>query len=182
MLKNDKWIRDQKGMISPFVDYGECPKGVISYGLDSYGYDIRLGDQYEIFQPNYIDVSVIDPKNMKQVTVPHRGQDCLIPPNSFVLARSYEEIKVPRNIRILCIGKSTYARCGIIANVTPLEPEWQGIITIEISNTTQLPARVYSNEGIISLVFLEADEECERSYADKSGRYQGQTGITPAKV
>lgn len=182
MIKSDKWIRAQHRMIQPFVDYGECPAGVISYGLDSYGYDIRLGDTFEVFQPNYIETSEIDPKNSGyRHTQTHIGESCLIPPGGFVLGRSVEYIRVPRNIRVICIGKSTYARCAIIANVTPLEPEWEGIITIEISNTTSLPARVYANEGIISLLFLEG-EECERSYADKRGKYNFQTGITPARI
>lgn len=186
MIKNDTWIREQvltNRMISPFVDYDECPKGVISYGLDSYGYDVRLGNTFEIFQPDYIHTSEIDPKNNGyRYTASFVGEICLIPPHAFVLARSVEYFRIPRSVRVLCIGKSTYARCAIIANVTPLEPEWEGVITIEITNTTQLPARVYANEGIISLCFFESDSVCERSYADKHGKYQSTTGITPARV
>ncbi len=182
-LKNDAWIRRmarEHRMIEPFVE-GQVRSGVISYGLSSYGYDIRVADEFKIFTNVHaamVDPKAFDPKSM----VDFQGEVCIIPPNSFVLARSVEYIRVPRDVLVICIGKSTYARCGIIVNVTPLEPEWEGYITIEISNTTPLPAKIYANEGIAQLVFLQADEPCEVSYADKKGKYQRQTGIVLPKV
>ncbi len=177
-LKNDAWIRRmarEQGMIEPFVE-SQVRSGVISYGLSSYGYDIRIADEFKIF--TNVHSAVVDPKAFNpRSMVNFQGEVCIIPPNSFVLARSVEYIRVPRDVLVLCIGKSTYARCGIIVNVTPLEPEWEGYITIEISNTTPLPAKVYAYEGIAQLIFLEADEVCEVSYADKKGKYQGQRGI-----
>jgi dCTP deaminase len=155
--------------------------GVISYGLSSYGYDIRVADEFKIF--TNVHSALVDPKHFDpRSMVDFKGEVCVIPPNSFVLARSVEYIRVPRDVLVICIGKSTYARCGIIVNVTPLEPEWEGYITIEISNTTPLPAKIYANEGIAQLIFLQADEPCEMSYADKKGKYQRQRGIVLPKV
>jgi len=183
MLKSDKWIRRmclERGMIDPFVDRQEG-HGKISFGLSSYGYDIRLADEYKIFTNVY--GAVIDPKAFdSKAFVDTKGPFCVVPPNSFVLARTIERFKIPRNVLAICLGKSTYARCGIIVNVTPLEPAWEGHLTIEISNTTPLPAKVYSGEGIAQLLFLESDEDCEVSYADRKGKYQGQTGVVPPKV
>ncbi|NPA31351.1 MAG: dCTP deaminase [Chloroflexi bacterium] len=182
-LKNDAWIRRmarEHGMIEPFVE-GQVRSGVISYGLSSYGYDIRVADEFKIF--TNVHSAIVDPKHFDPKSmVDFKGEVCIIPPNSFVLARSVEYIRVPRDVLVICIGKSTYARCGIIVNVTPLEPEWEGYITIEISNTTPLPAKIYANEGIAQLVFLQADEPCEVSYADKKGKYQRQQGIVLPKV
>ncbi len=182
-LKNDAWIRrmarEQK-MIEPFVD-SQVRAGVISYGLSSYGYDIRVADEFKVFtnvHSTIVDPKGFDPRSMVDV----RGEVCIIPPNSFALARSVEYIRVPRDVLVICLGKSTYARCGIIVNVTPLEPEWEGHITIEISNTTPLPAKIYANEGIAQLIFLQADEPCQVSYADKKGKYQRQRGIVLPKV
>ncbi len=182
-LKNDAWIRrmaKEYGMIEPFEEK-QIRQGVISYGLSSYGYDIRVADEFKIFTNAYS--AVVDPKQFDPRSfVDFRGQVCTIPPNSFVLARSVEYFRVPRNILCLCVGKSTYARCGIVVNVTPLEPEWEGYITIEISNTTPLPARIYAHEGIAQVIFLEADEVCEVSYADRKGKYQRQQGIALPRV
>ena len=182
-LKNDAWIRRmarEQGMIEPFVDE-QVRAGVISYGLSSYGYDIRVADEFKIF--TNVHSALVDPKHFDpRSMVDFKGEVCVIPPNSFVLARSVEYIRVPRDVLVICIGKSTYARCGIIVNVTPLEPEWEGYITIEISNTTPLPAKIYANEGIAQLIFLQADEPCEMSYADKKGKYQRQRGIVLPKV
>ena len=182
-LKNDAWIRrmaKEYGMIEPFEEK-QIRQGVISYGLSSYGYDIRVADEFKIFTNAYS--AVVDPKQFDPRSfVDFRGQVCTIPPNSFVLARSVEYFRVPRNILCLCVGKSTYARCGIVVNVTPLEPEWEGYITIEISNTTPLPARIYAHEGIAQVIFLEADEVCEVSYADRKGKYQRQKGIALPRV
>ncbi len=178
-LKPDHWIRRmalEEGMIEPFVD-GQRRAGVISYGLSSYGYDMRVADEYKIF--TNVRSVIVDPKDFADASfVDHKGASCLIPPNSFVLARSMEYFRIPRRVLTLCIGKSTYARCGLIVNVTPFEPEWEGYVTLEISNTTPLPARVWSNEGIAQVLFLEADEECEVSYADKRGKYQRQDRLT----
>ena len=183
MLKSDKWIRKmclERGMIDPFVDRQEG-RGKISFGLSSYGYDIRLADEYKIF--TNVHGAVIDPKAFDpKAFVDYKGPFCVVPPNSFVLARTVERFKIPRNVLAICLGKSTFARCGIIVNVTPLEPAWEGHLTIEISNTTPLPAKVYSEEGIAQLLFLESDEACEVSYADRKGKYQGQTGVVPPKV
>ncbi len=177
-LKPDHWIRKmalEHGMIEPFVDH-QVQEGVISYGLSSYGYDIRVADEFKIF--TNVFSSVVDPKGFDpRSMVDFKGEVCVIPPNSFALARSVEYFRIPRGVLTLCVGKSTYARCGIIVNVTPFEPEWEGYVTLEISNTTPLPAKIYANEGIAQVLFFEADEECEISYADKKGKYQRQQGI-----
>ncbi|MCE2489270.1 MAG: dCTP deaminase [Anaerolineae bacterium] len=182
-LKPDHWIRRmalEQGMIEPFVD-GQRRAGVISYGLSSYGYDMRVADEYKIF--TNVRSAIVDPKDFSDASfVDHQGDICVIPPNSFVLARSMEYFRIPRQVLTLCVGKSTYARCGLIVNVTPFEPEWEGYVTLEISNTTPLPARVYSNEGIAQVIFLEADEACETSYADKRGKYQRQDRLTLPKL
>lgn len=182
MVKNDRWIKEmsEKGMITPFAE-SRVRKGVISYGISSYGYDMRISDEFKIFtniHTTIVDPKKFDPKNF----VDFRGKVCVIPPNSFVLATSLEYFKVPRDVLVICLGKSTYARCGIIVNVTPLEPEWEGHVTIEISNTSPLPARIYAEEGIAQLIFLGAEEICKRSYADKTGKYQAQKGITLPKI
>lgn len=182
MIKCDKWIKEmaKKGMISPFNDR-QVREGVISYGVSSYGYDIKIGDEFKIF--TNINTTVVDPKYFSEKSlIDFKGDVCIIPPNSFALASSVEYFKIPRDILVICLGKSTYARCGIIVNVTPLEPEWEGHVTVEISNTTPLPAKIYSNEGIAQLIFLQADELCEISYKDKAGKYQAQTGITLPKI
>jgi len=181
-IKNDRWIREMalKGMITPFEEK-QIRDNVISYGVSSYGYDIRIGDEYKIF--TNINNVIVDPKKFEPKSfIDYKGEYCIIPPNSFALAKSIEHFKIPRNILTICLGKSTYARCGIIVNVTPFEPEWEGIVTIEISNTTPLPAKIYSNEGIAQVLFFEADEECEISYSDKKGKYQSQLGITLPKI
>ena len=184
-LKPDHWIRRmalEHGMIEPFVDH-LVRDGVISYGLSSYGYDIRVADEFRIFTPGLGDLAVVDPKRLDDRTmVDFRGEVCIIPPNSFALARTVEYFRIPRNVLCLCVGKSTYARCGIIVNVTPFEPEWEGYVTLEISNTTPLPAKIYANEGIAQVLFFEADEVCEVSYADRRGKYQGQRGIALPRV
>lgn len=182
-IKADAWIRktavDHK-MIDPFVD-AQVQAGVISYGLSSYGYDIRVADEFKIF--TNINSTIVDPKKFDPKSfVDHKGDVCLIPPNSFVLARTVEYFRIPRNIVTICIGKSSYARCGIIVNVTPFEPEWEGFATLEISNTTPLPAKIYANEGIAQVMFFEPDEVCQVSYADKRGKYQRQQGITLPKI
>ena len=182
-IKNDTWIRRmalEHDMINPFVDR-QVRKGVISYGLSSYGYDLRVADEFKIFT-NAMS-AVVDPKCFDErsfVTV--QTDCCIIPPNSFALARSVEYFKIPRDILTLCVGKSTYARCGIIVNVTPFEPEWEGFVTLEISNTTPLPAKLYANEGLCQIVFFQADEPCEVSYKDKQGKYQAQEGIVLPKL
>ena len=182
-LKPDHWIRRmalEQGMIDPFVD-GQRSEGVISYGLSSYGYDMRMADEFKIF--TNVRSAIVDPKNFSDDSfVDYQGDICVIPPNSFVLARSMEYFRIPRSVLTLCVGKSTYARCGLIVNVTPFEPEWEGFVTLEISNTTPLPARVYSNEGIAQVIFFEADEDCEVSYADKRGKYQRQDRLTLPKL
>jgi dCTP deaminase len=178
MIKNDRWIREmaKKGMIEPF-DSKQVRKGVISYGVSSYGYDMRIGDEFKIF--TNINNTVVDPKRFDPKSfVDYKGNVCIIPPNSFALASSVEYFRIPRDVLVICLGKSTYARCGIVVNVTPLEPEWEGHVTIEISNTTPLPAKIYANEGIAQLIFLQASEACETSYKDKAGKYQAQKGIT----
>jgi dCTP deaminase len=178
-IKADRWIRKmclEHKMIEPF-EASQVRSGKISYGVSSYGYDIRVADEYKIF--TNINNTLVDPKNFTAdnfVTV--TGDHVIIPPNSFVLAKTVEYFRIPRNCLAVCIGKSTYARCGLIVNVTPLEPEWEGILTLEISNTTPLPAKVYSNEGIAQLMFFESDEACEISYKDKKGKYQSQSGLT----
>lgn len=182
MVRNDRWIREmaRKGMIEPFEE-GLVREGVISYGISSYGYDMRIAEEFKIF--TNINNTVVDPKNFDPKSfVEFKGEVCIIPPNSFALARSVEYFKIPRDVLVICIGKSTYARCGIIVNVTPLEPMWEGFLTIEISNTTPLPAKIYANEGIAQLIFLKAEEECEVSYADRKGKYQAQQGIVLPKI
>ncbi len=182
-LKPDHWIRRmalQERMIEPFEE-GQVREGVISFGTSSYGYDIRVADEYKIFTNIYS--AVVDPKNFDpRSMVDFKGEICVIPPNSFALARTVEYFRIPRNVLTICLGKSTYARCGIIVNVTPFEPEWEGYVTLEISNTTPLPARIYSNEGIAQVLFLEADDACEVSYADKKGKYQKQQSIALPKI
>jgi len=166
----------KKEMIKPF-SAGRIKRGKISYGLSSYGYDIRVADEFKVF--TNVNTTIVDPKNFDpRSLVDVKGNFCIIPPNSFVLARTVEYFKIPRNILTICLGKSTYARCGIIVNVTPFEPEWEGYATLEISNTTPLPAKIYANEGIAQIIFLESDEECETSYKDKKGKYQAQKKIT----
>lgn len=182
-IKSDKWIRKmalEKNMISPFeahqVRHGEQGK-TVSHGTSSYGYDIRCSNEFKIF--TNINSAIVDPKHFTAESFVDLHADiCIIPPNSFVLARSIEYFRIPRNVLVICLGKSTYARCGIIVNVTPLEPEWEGHITLEFSNTTPLPAKIYANEGVAQLLFLESDEECETSYRDRQGKYQGQRGVT----
>src|SRR3990172_7734900 len=170
----------EKGMIEPFAD-SQVRNGVISYGVSSYGYDIRVAEEFKIF--TNVFSAVVDPKNFDPKSmVDFQGEVCIIPPNSFALARTVEYFRIPRNLLVICLGKSTYARCGIIVNVTPLEPEWEGHITLEFSNTTSLPAKIYANEGVAQLIFLEASEECEVSYKDRNGKYQGQRGVTLPKT
>jgi dCTP deaminase len=182
-IQPDSWIRQmakEHGMIEPFVEK-QVSTHVVSYGVSSYGYDIRVADEYKIFTDVFsaiVDPKQFDPKSM----VDFKGDVCIIPPNSFVLARTIEYFRIPRNVLVLCLGKSTYARCGLIVNVTPLEPQWEGYVTLEISNTTPLPAKVYSNEGIAQVLFFVADQECETSYKDRKGKYDKQTGVVPAKV
>lgn len=182
-LKPDHWIRrmalEQK-MIEPFVDH-QVRENVISYGLSSYGYDMRVADEFKIF--TNVHSAIVDPKQFAPNSfVDFQGDVCVIPPNSFALARSVEYFRIPRQVLTICLGKSTYARCGLIVNVTPFEPEWEGYVTLEISNTTPLPAKVYANEGLAQVLFFEADDMCEVSYADKRGKYQGQHGVTPPKM
>lgn len=166
----------QKGMIEPFNEV-QKREGVISYGVGSYGYDMRIGDEFKIFTD--VNAAVIDPKKFDPNSfIDYKGDVCIIPPNSFVLAGSLEYFRIPRDVLVICLGKSTYARCGLVVNVTPLEPEWEGHVTIEISNTTPLPARIYANEGIAQLIFIQAAEICQVSYKDKAGKYQAQQGIT----
>ncbi len=182
-LKPDHWIRKmslEQGMIEPFVEK-QMRDGVISYGVSSYGYDMRVADEFKVFTNVYS--AVVDPKDFSpQSFVDFKGDVCIIPPNSFALARSVEYFRIPRKVLTICLGKSTYARTGLIVNVTPFEPEWEGYVTLEISNTTPLPAKVYANEGISQVIFFEADEECEISYADKKGKYQRQVGVTPPRL
>jgi len=183
-IKPDHWIRKmalEHGMIEPFVD-GQVRDGVISYGLSSYGYDIRIANEFRIFTPGLGDLTVVDPKNFDaRSMVDYHGDVCVIPPNSFILAKTVEYFRIPRNVITVCLGKSSYARCGLVVNVTPFEPEWEGYVTLEISNTTPLPAKVYANEGIAQVLFFEGDPP-QMSYADKKGKYQGQTGITLPKL
>ena len=182
-VKSDKWIRKmahEYGMIEPFEDR-QVRDGVISYGVSSYGYDMRVDDEFKIF--TNVNSSVVDPKHFDPKSfVEFRGDVCIVPPNSFALARSVEFFRIPRNCLTICVGKSTYARCGIIVNVTPFEPEWEGFVTLEISNTTPLPAKIYANEGLCQVIFFESDEQCEISYKDKKGKYQSQTGIVLPKI
>lgn len=182
MVKNDRWIQEmsEKGMITPFAE-SQVRDGVISYGISSYGYDLRISDKFKILINS--NDSVIDPKKFdSQNFTDFQGNVCVIPPNSYVLATSLEYFKLPRDIIAICLGKSTYARCGIVVNVTPLEPEWEGHITMEISNTSPKPVKIYANEGIAQLIFLGADELCLKSYADKKGKYQAQKEITLPKI
>ena len=178
-VKSDRWIRKmalEHRMIEPYSEK-QVREGVISYGVSSYGYDVRIADEFKIF--TNINSTIVDPKNFDTRSfVDFRGDVCIIPPNSFALARTVEYFRIPRSVITICVGKSTYARCGIIVNVTPFEPEWEGHATLEISNTTPLPAKIYSNEGICQLLFFDGDEECQISYADKKGKYQHQTGVT----
>jgi dCTP deaminase len=182
-LKADHWIRKmslEKGMIEPFVDK-QVRNGVISYGVSSYGYDVRVADEFKIF--TNVHSATVDPKNFDPKSmVDFQGEVCTIPPNSFALARTIEYFRIPRDVLTICLGKSTYARCGIIVNVTPFEPEWEGYVTLEISNTTPLPAKIYANEGIAQVLFFQADEVCETSYADKKGKYQKQQSIILPKL
>lgn len=181
-VKPDRWIREQckNGMIEPY-EKSQISKGVISYGISSYGYDMRVADEFKIF--TNISSTIVDPKNFsKNSFVDFKGKECIIPPNSFALAKSFEYFRIPRDILCIVLGKSTYARMGIIVNVTPLEPMWEGYVTIEISNTTPLPVKIYANEGIAQVLFLSADEICEVSYQDKKGKYQKQTGIWLPKI
>jgi dCTP deaminase len=182
-LKSDSWIRKmalEQGMIDPFVD-GQIREGVISYGLSSYGYDIRVTNQFKIF--TNVHSAIVDPKHFNPNSfVDFEGDICVIPPNSFVLSRTVEYFRIPRDVLTICIGKSSYARCGLIVNVTPFEPEWHGYVTLEISNTTPLPARIYANEGIAQVLFFEGDEPCEVSYADRKGKYQGQQTIELPRI
>jgi dCTP deaminase len=178
-IKSDRWIRKQaveNGMIEPFSEK-QVREGCISYGLSSYGYDLRVADEFAIF--TNVNSAIIDPKNFDDRSfVRVKADSIIVPPNSFALARSIEYFKIPRDVLTLCVGKSTYARCGIIVNVTPFEPEWEGFVTLEISNTTPLPARIYANEGLCQILFFQGDEACEVSYADRKGKYQAQHGIT----
>lgn len=182
-IKADNWIRrmaKEHGMIAPFVDgqtRGQGNEKIVSYGLSSYGYDLRVAHEFKVFTNVYN--SIVDPKNFTENSFIQRDGDvCIVPPNSFALARSIEYFKIPRNVLTICLGKSTYARCGIIVNVTPFEPEWEGYVTIEISNTTPLPAKIYAGEGIAQVLFFESDEQCDVSYADRKGKYMNQVGIT----
>jgi dCTP deaminase len=185
-IKSDKWIRRmaQKGMIEPF-EPGQVKtfegKKIVSYGTSSYGYDVRCSTEFKIF--TNINSTIVDPKAFDEKNfVDYRGEVCIIPPNSFALARTVEYFRIPRNVLTICLGKSTYARCGIIVNVTPLEPEWEGHVTLEFSNSTPLPARIYANEGVAQVLFLESDEVCETSYRDRGGKYQGQKGVTLPRI
>jgi dCTP deaminase len=182
-IKADRWIKRmalEHRMIEPFVD-SQMRTGVISYGVSSYGYDIRVGDEFKVFTNVYN--TVVDPKNFDPKSfVDIKADVCIIPPNSFALASTIEYFRIPRDILTICLGKSTYARCGIIVNVTPFEPEWEGHVTIEISNTTPLPAKIYANEGIAQVLFFQGDEPCDVSYKDKKGKYQAQRGVTLPKL
>ena len=186
-IKSDKWIRrmaESHGMIEPFEagQVRESEHGrVISYGTSSYGYDIRCSSEFKIF--TNINSAIVDPKEFDQSSfVDFEGDVCIIPPNSFALARTVEYFRIPRDVLTICLGKSTYARCGIIVNVTPFEPEWEGYVTLEFSNTTPLPAKIYANEGVAQVLFFQSDEPCETSYADRGGKYQGQIGVTLPKT
>jgi dCTP deaminase len=182
-LKPDHWIRKmalEKRMIEPFTD-SQIRDGVISYGVSSYGYDIRVTNEFKIF--TNVNSTIVDPKQFDtRSMVDYKGDVCIIPPNSFALARTVEYFRIPRDVLTICLGKSTYARCGIIVNVTPFEPEWEGYVTLEISNTAPLPAKIYANEGIAQVLFFVADEQCVTSYADKKGKYQAQQTIILPKL
>jgi dCTP deaminase len=183
MIKSDRWIRrmaQEQDMINPYSEK-QVSQGVISYGVSSYGYDLRVSDEFKIF--TNVNSTIVDPKNFDErsfVTV--NADVAIIPPNSFALARSVEYFKIPRDVLTICVGKSTYARCGIIVNVTPFEPEWEGFVTLEISNTTPLPAKIYANEGLCQILFFQSDEVCETSYKDRKGKYQAQKGIVLPKL
>lgn len=186
-IKSDRWIRrmaESQGMIEPF-EPGQIKsvdgRAIVSYGTSSYGYDVRCAGEFKIFtnlNHTLVDPKSFDPDSFVEVS----GESCIIPPNSFALARTVEYLRIPRSVLTICLGKSTYARCGIIVNVTPLEPEWEGHVTLEFSNTTPLPARIYANEGVAQMLFLESDELCEISYKDRGGKYQGQVGVTLPKI
>ena len=186
-IKSDRWITrmaQEHGMISPF-EAGQVRESdgrrLVSYGVSSYGYDVRCAPEFKVF--TNVHSTIVDPKEFDDASFVDMNDDtCIIPPNSFALARTVEYFKIPRNVLTVCLGKSTYARCGIIVNVTPLEPEWEGHVTLEFSNTTPLPAKIYANEGVAQMLFLESDEECEVSYRDRGGKYQGQTGVTLPKA
>jgi len=182
-IRSDRWITrmaKEHGLIEPFEE-GQVRKGVVSYGVSSYGYDTRVSDEFKIF--TNVNSSIVDPKDFDPASfVDVKTGVCIVPPNSFALAHTVEYFRMPRNVLAICLGKSTYARCGIIVNVTPFEPGWEGYVTIEISNTTPLPAKIYANEGIAQVIFFEADEECAVSYADRSGKYQKQTGVTLPRI
>ena len=178
--KNIRKLAIEEGMISPFEDK-QVREGKISYGLSSYGYDARVSEEFKIF--TNVNSEIVDPKNFKSTNfVTKNGTECIIPPNSFVLARTVEKFKIPKDILVICLGKSTYARCGIIVNVTPLEPGWEGYVTLEFSNTTPLPAKIYANEGVAQFIFLKGKETPEVTYADRKGKYMGQTGVTLPKI
>ena len=187
-IKSDKWIKQMSKdyeMINPFsenqIRVDENGVKLISYGVSSYGYDVRCSDEFKVF--TNINSAIVDPKSFDEESFVDITSDvCVIPPNSFALARTVEYFKIPRNVLTICLGKSTYARCGIIVNVTPLEPEWEGHVTLEFSNTTNLPAKIYAGEGVAQMLFFESDEECETSYKDRGGKYQGQTGVTLPKT
>ncbi|MBZ0067648.1 MAG: dCTP deaminase [Thiobacillus sp.] len=186
-IKSDRWIRRmaaEHGMIEPF-EAGQIKqvagRPIVSYGTSSYGYDVRCASEFKLFtnlNSTIVDPKAFDPSSFVEVV----GDSCIIPPNSFALARTVEYFRIPRSVLTICLGKSTYARCGIIVNVTPLEPEWEGHVTLEFSNTTPLPARIYANEGVAQMLFLESDEVCETSYRDRGGKYQGQVGVTLPKI
>ena len=182
-VKNDRWIRRmvrEHDMINPFAE-SQVREGVISYGVSSYGYDLRVADEFKIF--TNVNSTIVDPKHFDEKSfVEFRGPVCIVPPNSFALARSVEWLKIPRSVLTICLGKSTYARCGIIINVTPFEPEWEGYVTLEISNTTPLPAKIYANEGIAQVLFFQGDQPCKTSYKDKKGKYQKQKGLVLPKI
>lgn len=182
-IMSDRWIRQQAqetNMIEPFVET-QKREGTISYGLSSYGYDARVSGEFKIF--TNVDSAIVDPKDFSDKSFVDRNVDvCVIPPNSFALARTVEYFRIPKDVLVICLGKSTYARCGIIVNVTPLEPGWEGHVTLEFSNTTPLPARVYANEGACQFLFLQGNEPCETSYADRAGKYMGQRGVTLPKL
>lgn len=181
-ILSDKWIIEQaqKGMITPFEN-SQKRDGIISYGVSSYGYDARVAPEFKIF--TNVDSAIVDPKNFSPDSFVERDTDvCIIPPNSFALGRTVEYFKIPRDVLVICLGKSTYARCGIIVNVTPLEPEWEGHVTLEFSNTTPLPAKIYANEGVCQFLFFKGDQECLTSYKDRAGKYMGQTGVTLPKL
>tara|TARA_Y100001970_G_scaffold158998_1_gene194454 strand:+ start:75536 stop:76105 length:570 start_codon:yes stop_codon:yes gene_type:complete len=187
-IKSDKWIKKMSldtGMIEPFVEeqvkVGKNKESLISYGTSSYGYDVRCSNEFKVF--TNIHSATVDPKNFDENSfVDVVSEVCVIPPNSFALASTVEYFRIPRNVLTICLGKSTYARCGIIVNVTPLEPEWEGHVTLEFSNTTSLPAKIYANEGVAQMLFFESDDECEVSYKDRKGKYQGQKGVTLPKA